>query len=90
MRELLEYIARGLVEDPDQVEVEEFEEDDGEIVLELTVAPDDMGKVIGRRGRVARALRQLVRTAAAREGLHATVDIVDEISEPLDDDEDLD
>lgn len=88
MRDLIEFIARNLVDDPDQVEVEEFEEDDGEIVLELTVAPDDMGKVIGKRGRVARALRQLVRAAAAREGLHATVDIVDEISEPLDDEED--
>jgi uncharacterized protein len=87
VRDLVEFVARNLVDDPDQVEVEEFEEDDGEIVLELTVASDDMGKVIGRRGRVARALRQLVRAAAAREGLHATVDIVDEISEPLDDED---
>lgn len=81
MKDVLEFMARYLVDDPDQVRVEEFEEDDGTVVLELSVAPDDMGKVIGRRGRIARALRQVIRAAGSREGLRTHVDIVDEISE---------
>ena len=60
MRELLEYLARALVEDPDAVEVEQFEEDDGTVVLELSVADDDYGKVIGRGGRTPAALRTVV------------------------------
>ena len=77
MKELLEYLARALVEDPDAVEVEEFEEDDGTIVLELAVADDDYGKVIGRGGRTAHALRSVVKAAATGEGCHVLVDIVD-------------
>jgi uncharacterized protein len=65
VEELLAWIARGLVDEPDAVRVERVEEPDA-IVLRLSVAPDDVGKVIGRQGRVARALRTLVRSAGAR------------------------
>ena len=77
MKELLEYLARALVEDPDAVEVEEFEEDDGTIVLELAVADDDYGKVIGRGGRTAAALRAVMKAAAVKENRRVLVDIVD-------------
>jgi uncharacterized protein len=77
MRELLEYLARGLVEDPGAVRVEEFEEDDGTVVLELSVGEEDYGKVIGRGGRTASALRTLVKAAAVRENRRVLVDIVD-------------
>ena len=77
MRELLEYLARALVDDPDAVVIEEFEEDDGTVVFELTVAEDDYGKVIGRGGRTAAALRTLVKAAAVREERRVLVDIVD-------------
>jgi uncharacterized protein len=76
-RELLEYLAEGLVEEPDRVSVEPFEGDDGTIVLELSVAPGDYGKVIGRGGRTAHALRTVVKAAATGEGCHVLVDIVD-------------
>jgi predicted RNA-binding protein YlqC (UPF0109 family) len=76
-RQLLEYLAEGLVEDPEAVSVEQFEEDDGTIVLELCVAQDDYGRVIGRGGRTAQALRTVVKAAAASEGCHVLVDIVD-------------
>ena len=77
MRDLLEYLARGLVEHPDQVRVNEVREDDGAIVLELSVADDDYGNVIGRGGRTAAALRTVVKTAAARDRRRVFVDIVD-------------
>ncbi|HEU4703051.1 MAG TPA: KH domain-containing protein [Conexibacter sp.] len=77
MRELLEYLARELVDEPDEVEVEEFEEDDGTLVLELSVADDDYGKVIGRGGRTANALRLVVKAAAVKEDRRVLVDIVD-------------
>jgi uncharacterized protein len=73
-RQLLEYLAEGLVDDPDAVSVEQFEEDDGTIVLELCVAADDYGKVIGRGGRTATALRTLV---AGIGGRGIRVDVVD-------------
>jgi predicted RNA-binding protein YlqC (UPF0109 family) len=76
-RELLQYLAEGLVDDPERVSVEPFEGDDGTIVLELSVAPDDYGKVIGRGGRTAHALRTVVKAAATGEGCHVVVDIVD-------------
>ena len=60
MQELLEYLARSLVDDPDAVRVEQFDEDDGSIVLELSVGEDDYGKVIGRGGRTANALRTVL------------------------------
>jgi predicted RNA-binding protein YlqC (UPF0109 family) len=77
MRELLEYLARQLVDSPDEVEVEEFEEDDGTLVLELAVAEDDYGKVIGRGGRTANALRLVVKAAAVKDNRRVLVDIVD-------------
>jgi uncharacterized protein len=77
MKELLEYLARALVDDPDSVEVEQFEEDDGTVVLELAVGEDDYGKVIGRGGRTAQALRAMVKAAAVKENRRVLVDIVD-------------
>ncbi len=77
MRELLEYLAQELVDDPDAVDVEEFEEDDGSVVLELSVAADDYGKVIGRGGRTANALRTVVKAAAVKDNRRVLVDIVD-------------
>ena len=76
MKELLEYLARGLVEHPDQVRVNEVHEDDA-TVLELSVADDDYGNVIGRGGRTAAALRTVVKTAAVRTKRRVFVDIVD-------------
>ena len=76
MRELLEFLARELVDDPDAVEVTESSDDRG-VLLTLRVAPDDMGKVIGRAGRTARALRTVVRAAATRQGVSVHVDIAD-------------
>jgi predicted RNA-binding protein YlqC (UPF0109 family) len=77
MRELLEFLARSLVADPDAVEVTEVEEIDGEVVLELEVAEDDLGRVIGRGGRVANALRMVMKAAATREEKRVVVDILD-------------
>jgi predicted RNA-binding protein YlqC (UPF0109 family) len=77
MRELLEFLAKSLVEDPDSIEVEELEED-GDLVLEVTAAEDDLGRLIGRGGRVANALRTVMRAAATREGRRVIVDIIDE------------
>ena len=77
MRELLEYLARLLVDHPDKVEVEEYEEDDGTLVLELHVADDDAGKVIGRGGRTVAALRTVVKAAAVRDEKRVLVDVVD-------------
>jgi hypothetical protein len=77
VRELLEYLARGLVEHPDEVRVREAEGDDRSLVLELSVADDDYGNVIGRGGRTAQALRTVVKAAAAKSGRRVFVDIVD-------------
>jgi uncharacterized protein len=77
MKELLEYLARQLVDEPNGVEVEQFDEDDGTVVLELAVAEDDYGKVIGKGGRTANALRTVVKAAAVKEGRRVLVDIVD-------------
>jgi uncharacterized protein len=77
MRDLLESLARKLVDNPDQVSVEQFEEEDGTVVLELAVAEDDYGKIIGRGGRTANALRTVVKAAAVREDRRVLVDIVD-------------
>lgn len=77
MKELLEYLARGLVNDPDAVEVSEVEGDDGTLVLELSVAQDDYGSVIGRGGRTASALRTVIKAAAVKDGRRVFVDIVD-------------
>jgi predicted RNA-binding protein YlqC (UPF0109 family) len=77
VKELLEYLARALVGEPEAVRVEEFEEDDGTLVLELSVAEEDYGKVIGRGGRTANALRTVVKAAAVRANRRVLVDIVD-------------
>lgn len=77
MQELLEYLAQALVDDPDAVRVEQFDEDDGSVVLELSVGEDDYGKVIGRGGRTANALRTVLKAAAVKEQCRVYVDIVD-------------
>ena len=77
MRELLVYLAQQLVDEPERVEVEEFAEDDGTLVLELSVADDDYGKVIGRGGRTAQALRTIVKAAAVKDNRRVLVDIVE-------------
>ena len=77
LSELLAYLAEGLVDEPEEVSVEQFEEDDGSLVLELSVAPDDYGKIIGRGGRTAQALRTVVKAAAVNENRRVIVDIVD-------------
>ena len=76
-KELLEYLAQGLVDEPDSVRVNEVIEGDGTVVLELSVASDDYGNVIGRGGRTASALRTVVKTAAVQYGRRVFVDIVD-------------
>jgi len=77
VQELLEYLARSLVDDPEAVRVESFDEDDGSIVLELSVGEDDYGQIIGRGGRTANALRTVLKAAAVKEGRRVFVDIVD-------------
>jgi hypothetical protein len=77
MRELLEYLARALVDEPERVCVEQFEQDDGTTVLELAVAENDYGQVIGRGGRTVSALRTVVKAAASSEKRRVLVDIVD-------------
>lgn len=74
MKELLEYIARALVDNPDAVSVE-VEEDADEVALILNVDESDMGRVIGRDGRIANAIRALLRVAAARDGRHVELEI---------------
>ena len=76
MKDLLLYSARNLVDDPDAVSVTEVPGDE-ELTLELRVAPDDMGKVIGRQGRIAKEIRTVVRSYAQRTGVKVSVDIVD-------------
>jgi uncharacterized protein len=78
VKDLLEYLAQGLVEHPDAVRVTELQEDDGTVVLELSVDEDDYGSVIGRGGRTAMALRAVVKAAAVKEQRRVFVDIVDD------------
>jgi uncharacterized protein len=75
VEELVEYLARGLVDKPEEVRVVRAERD-GNVVLELHVAPEDVGKVIGRQGRIARALRTIVRASGARSNERALLEIV--------------
>jgi uncharacterized protein len=77
VRELLDFLARSLVADPGAVEVHEVEEIEGEVVLELEVAEDDLGRVIGRGGRVANALRTVMKAAATRAEKRVIVEILD-------------
>ena len=76
MKELVEFLARSIVEDPDAVEVEE-EQDGDWIVYHLYVAEPDMGKVIGKQGRIANAMRSLLKVAAIRQDAHASLEIGD-------------
>lgn len=76
-RDLLRDVTAMLVDDPAKVVVDAFEEDDGTVVLELAVADDEYGKIIGRGGRTANALRTVVKAAAVRDGRRVLVDIVD-------------
>ena len=77
MKEVLEYVARAIVDEPDAVEVTEVE-GERSVILQLRVAQDDMGKVIGKRGRTVRAIRSLVRAAGSREGVNPLVEIVED------------
>jgi uncharacterized protein len=77
VEELLAYLARTLVDEPGEVTVESFEEDDGTLVLELEVAEDDTGKVIGRGGRTVAALRTILKAAAVKQERRVLVDVLD-------------
>jgi predicted RNA-binding protein YlqC (UPF0109 family) len=77
VKDLVEFLARSLVDRPDDVSVEAYEEGDGTVVYEVRVAEDDVGKVIGRSGRTVNAVRAVVRAAAVREGRRVLVDVVD-------------
>jgi predicted RNA-binding protein YlqC (UPF0109 family) len=77
VKDLIEFLARALVDSPDDVSVDSFEEDDGTVVFEVRVAEDDVGKVIGRHGRTVNAIRAVVRAATVREGRRVLVDVVD-------------
>jgi predicted RNA-binding protein YlqC (UPF0109 family) len=74
VKELIEYVARSLVDDPSAVVVDEFRQAD-RVVLRLRVAPADMGRVIGRQGRIAQAMRSLLRVAATQSQVYATLEI---------------
>ena len=75
MEELLTYLARELVDAPDEVRVERYDREDGELVLELHVAQEDVGKVIGKQGRIARALRTVVKASAVQSGRRVHVEV---------------
>ena len=75
MKELIEYIAKSIVSNPDDVVVSSTENDDGGVIYTLQVHPDDKGRVIGRQGRVAQAIRSLLRVAAVKNGLHVRLEI---------------
>jgi uncharacterized protein len=77
VEDLLAYLARTLVDHPDEVSVESFEEEDGTVVLELHVAEDDAGKVIGRGGRTVAAMRTVMKAASVRHGHRVLVDVMD-------------
>lgn len=81
MKEFTEYVVRGLVDHPDQVQVEEVDGDHGETILELTVAPSDMGRVIGKSGRVINSIRSLLQVAASKAGKRASLELI-ETGEP--------
>ncbi len=76
MKELVEYIARALVNNPDAVEVTEEKDEEGGTVLKLKVADEDKGRVIGKQGRIAQAIRTLIRVKAAKAGTKATLEII--------------
>tara|TARA_Y100001970_G_scaffold257661_3_gene336737 strand:- start:7140 stop:7370 length:231 start_codon:yes stop_codon:yes gene_type:complete len=75
LKELVEYIAKAITTNPDDVVVEQESDEEGRIVLTLKVHPDDKGRVIGKQGRIAQSMRSLLRVAAVKEGVHITLDI---------------
>jgi predicted RNA-binding protein YlqC (UPF0109 family) len=77
LKQLLEFLAKTLVDNPDQVRVDQFEEEDDTVVYELVVAEEDRGKVIGRNGRTAKALRAIMKAGGTKEGKRVLVEIVD-------------
>jgi uncharacterized protein len=77
MEDLLEFLARALVDQPDQVSVEGFDEDDGTVVLEIHVADEDVGKIIGRGGRTISSVRTVMRAVASRQDERVLVDVAD-------------
>lgn len=77
MDELLEQLAKKLVDEPEAVRVERFDEDDGSVVLELSVAEDDYGKIIGRSGRTIRAIRTVLKALAVREQCRVFIEVVE-------------
>ncbi len=77
MKELLEYMVKELVDSPDDVDIEEEEEDEKTIIFKLKVAEEDLGKVIGKKGRTANALRVVMRAASAKRGKSSIVKILD-------------
>ena len=77
MEDLLEFLARALVDRPDEVSVEGFDEDDGTVVLEIHVAEEDVGKIIGRGGRTISSLRTVMRAVASRRDERIVVDVID-------------
>ena len=76
-RQFLEYVTPWLVDHPDEVMITESDGERDEVVFELTVHPEDMGKIIGKRGRIIRSLRALARTAGGRDGRAVSVEVVD-------------
>tara|TARA_Y100001970_G_scaffold129104_1_gene159276 strand:- start:4306 stop:4536 length:231 start_codon:yes stop_codon:yes gene_type:complete len=76
MKDLLEYIVKALVENPDEVEITEEEEEEGKIVLKLKVADDDKGRIIGKKGRIAESLRAILRVKAVKTDTHVYLDII--------------
>ncbi|MEA2347312.1 MAG: uncharacterized protein QOG62_1099 [Thermoleophilaceae bacterium] len=77
MKELLEYLVRALVDQPDEVRVESFEEDDGTVVFEIGVADDEVGMVIGKGGRTINAVRSVIRAASIKDEKRVLIDVVD-------------
>lgn len=75
--EVLEFIVTNLVDNPEDIQIDARDDEDGTVQLELRVNPEDMGKVIGKRGRTAKAIRTMVKAAGTREGVNASVEIVE-------------
>lgn len=76
MKDLLEYVVKSLVNNPDSVRIDE-NENDGEVVFEVRVAPEDMGRIIGKGGRIAKAVRSLMKAASFKENKRVNVEIID-------------
>lgn len=77
MKSFVEYVVKGLVDNPDQVSVDEVDGDRGETILELTVAPTDMGRVIGKSGRVINSIRSLLQVAATKAGKRVSLELIE-------------